>query len=144
MCLVGSNKHICCKCEVFEGRLFWIPLNILYQIQGETLALDLGRARFLSIFYFTFTLVHPKLLERKMKLAHQGLNYILFNGHWYYWQPSEGYSLDKSSYWLRHERLDYDWASAMLFHGNSITEGEAGFLFHNDFEFLVRRVNPFV
>lgn len=65
-----------------------------------------------SILYFT--LMHPTLLKKKMKLAHQGLNYILFSGHQYYWQPSQGYSLDKSSYCLTHEVLDYDQASVML------------------------------
>lgn len=49
-----------------------------------------------------------------MKLVHQGLNYLLFNGHQYYWQLLQGESLDKSSYCLRHEVLDYDRASVTL------------------------------
>ena len=71
---------------------------------------------FFSTFYFSilcFTFMCLKFLK-KMKLVHQRLNYILFSGHQYYWQPSQGYSLDKSSYCLKHEVLDYDPASVTL------------------------------
>lgn len=88
---------------------------------------------FFSTFYFSilcFTFMCLKFLK-KMKLVHQRLNYILFSGHQYYWQPSQGYSLDKSSYCLKHEVLDYDPPSVTLWliHGYSITEGKWDFYF---------------
>lgn len=67
------------------------------------------------ILYFLFFTYASKLFKKKiMKLVHQGLNYLLFNGHQYYWQLLQGESLDKSSYCLRHEVLDYDRASVTL------------------------------
>ena len=69
-----------------------------------------------SSIYQSYTYI-PEVVrrkEKKMKLAHQELHYILFNGLRYYWQPSQGYSLDKSSCCLRHEVLDYDRACVML------------------------------
>lgn len=118
-----------------------MTLNILYQIKEKwNPTLDLGKARFLITFSFSifyFTLMQPKLLKKKMKLAHQGLNYILYDRHQYYWQPSQEYSLDKSSYCLRHDVLDYDRASVTLWFMATLLLRGSGISVHNDFEFLL-------
>lgn len=110
-----------------------MSLNILYQIKERwDPAPDLGKERFLRTLFFStlyFTLMHPMLLKKKMKLAHQGLNYVLFDGHRYCWQPSQGYSLDKSSYCLRHEVSDCESQSDAAIHDCSITAGKRDFCF---------------
>ena len=106
----------------------WTSLYQIREVKNRFGQSKVSLAPFFSVLCFTF--MRLKFLK-KMKLVHQRLNYILFSGHQYYWQPSQGYSLDKSSYCLKHEVLDYDPASVTLWliHGYSITEGKWDFYF---------------
>ena len=117
---VKSEREVAQSCRTLSDPMdYSLPGSSIHGI-FQARILESGASAFsesfFSTFYFSilcFTFMHFKFLK-KMKLVHQRLNYILFSGHQYYWQPSQGYSLDKSSYCLKHEVLDYDPASMTL------------------------------